>query len=715
MNTIELPRRPRHRKFGKLFFASVVAVARRRYSLRAYLFGLSAISLVPALGLGALASISVVRDLRASFETRLADGAAAGALALDHRIDTYRAVLDTLSMATALDPPDLDPARMAILHMLASRVAIQMGAPILLFLRDRTAFSTHQPYDQPAPPAAAPQALEKVFATKRALLGNLVMRPSAPPLVPLMVPVIRNDVVVAVLATQIRLDSVGTVLAATRPSNGEFISLVDGSGAMVARSPDRGAVGRQIGEWQREAASSGLPATARGVSLIGQSVIIASHPLRTAPGWTVNVGGSAATYEALLWPVYGLLIGGGVVLLLAIIMSLRMAQRIIRPVRGLTIGAERLASGDTSLPSKIIPTSVKELHTMQDAIERAEVRLVGHVHAAKASEARLRAVMDTALDAIMVIDDQGIVCEYNRGAEEMFGWQAAEVIGQNIKMLMPAFHATEHDDHLARYRSTGAMRKVGAISEIEGQRKDGSRVPLEAAIGEWRDGAGRRHFTGVLRDITMRHAAQDRQRILSDEVDHRSKNLLAVVQAVLRLSRADTVPQYVAAVSERINAMARAHTLLSQEGWEGVSLRHLAERELAAFLRDDALSGSLRGPDVTLLPLAVQPMTMVIHELATNAAKYGALSRAGGRLELAWRLDATEGVLCLRWNETGSASLAPTKNGFGLRLIDNVVRHQLGGSVRREWEPTGLMVEMRIPQEWWRSSTSTTLILAPAV
>lgn len=702
MNLMGLTRQPRHEKLGKRFFAAIVAVARHRHSLRAYLFGLTAVSLIPALAMGTATSILVVRDLQGSFAMRLADGAAATALALDHRIDTYQAVLDTLSMVTTLDQVDLDPVRMAALHTLASRAAIQMGAPILLFLPDRTAFSTHLPYDQPAPPAAATQAVEQVFATKRAVLGNMIMQPSGPPLIPLMVPVIRNDIVVAVLATRISLEAVSTVLATTRPTNSEFSSLVDSSGALVARSPDKGAVGRQIAEWQREAAYSGLPVMARGISLIGQSIIIAVHPLRSAPGWTVNVAGSAAAYDALLRPVYGLLIGGGVVFLLAIIMSLGMAQRIIRPVWALTSGAERLASGDPSLSMEIIPTAVSELHIMQDTIDRASVRLVGHVRAAEASEARLRAVVDTALDAIIVIDGQGIVREYNRGAERIFGWQPAEVVGQNIKMLMPAFHATQHDTYLARYRSTGAMRKVGAISEVEGQRKDGTQVPLEAGIGEWRDHEGQRHFTGVLRDISQRHKAQERQRILIDEVDHRSKNLLAVVQSVIQMSRADTLPQFVAVVGERVNALARAHTLLSQQGWEGASLRLVAERELAAFLSEDAIHGTLRGPSVTLLPTAVQPVTMVIHELATNAAKYGALSRAGGHLDVAWWLDAAKEVLYLRWEETGSATVAPTRKGFGSRLIDNVVKHQLSGSVRRVWEPTGLIFEMQIPQKWWR-------------
>jgi two-component sensor histidine kinase len=188
------------------------------------------------------------------------------------------------------------------------------------------------------------------------------------------------------------------------------------------------------------------------------------------------------------------------------------------------------------------------------------------------------------------------------------------------------------------------------------------------------------------------------------ELDHRAKNALAVVQSMLRLTPADEPRAFAAAVEARVAALARAHSLLAEEGWAGADLRAVAQRELAPYAAAPGRSAaiSLEGPAVPLVPAAVQPVAMVLHELATNAVKHGALSRPGGRVELRWgagRRSGEDGMLRLTWTEAGGPPLtgAPAHRGFGSRVVEATVRGQLGGTVERRWETGGLVVEVAMP------------------
>ncbi|MBL6080202.1 PAS domain-containing protein [Belnapia sp. T18] len=209
-------------------------------------------------------------------------------------------------------------------------------------------------------------------------------------------------------------------------------------------------------------------------------------------------------------------------------------------------------------------------------------------------------------------------------------------------------------------------------------------------------------LTGLALDITERKRSEQRNELLMREVDHRAKNALAVVQAALRLSRAETPAELVRIIEGRVSALARAQTILARRRWEGAELHALLEGELAAFLtgiRLDAPRAELHGPPVTIAAHAAQPLSMAVHELATNAMKYGALSRRGGLLQVSWRLDPLQRVLTLLWRERGGPEEAanPVRRGFGSRVIEQTVQVQLGGRVTRRWLPGGLACEIAIP------------------
>jgi two-component sensor histidine kinase/ActR/RegA family two-component response regulator len=188
--------------------------------------------------------------------------------------------------------------------------------------------------------------------------------------------------------------------------------------------------------------------------------------------------------------------------------------------------------------------------------------------------------------------------------------------------------------------------------------------------------------------------AIERQKLLAREVDHRAKNAFAVIQSIVSLTRRRTPQDFAAAIQGRITAMARAHRLLSETHWDGADLASLIRDELAPY-REGARA-KFEGPHVMLAPSAAQTIAIAIHELATNAAKYGALSVLEGKVSVAWRMD--EMGVKLVWRETGGPEVkTPEAAGFGTSMIAASMRSHLAGQVVFDWRPEGLVCTIRIP------------------
>jgi PAS domain S-box-containing protein len=203
-------------------------------------------------------------------------------------------------------------------------------------------------------------------------------------------------------------------------------------------------------------------------------------------------------------------------------------------------------------------------------------------------------------------------------------------------------------------------------------------------------------ISGVTVDITERKQIEERQLLLAREVDHRARNALAVVQAIVRLTRASSQQGYIEAVEGRIHALAQAHTLLSESRWEGADVRTLVGEELAPYRSGDAARVIIEGPAVMLSPEKAQNLALALHELATNSAKYGALSAAKGSLAVSWQ--AANNILTLHWREAGGPPVEPpTSHGFGTKILNASIRHQIGGNVAWDWRPSGLHCTVQLP------------------
>ena len=310
--------------------------------------------------------------------------------------------------------------------------------------------------------------------------------------------------------------------------------------------------------------------------------------------------------------------------------------------------------------------------------------------------AGLQSVLDTALDAVVVMDTGGLIIGWNDHAASLFGWSWEEARGRQLsEMLIPPAMRDDHERGLAHYLSTGEGPVLGRRIEVPALHRDGHEIPVELSINA-SDQFGDSLFIGFLRDISDRREESERQQRVLQESEHRVKNMLTVVAAIAQQTArgAADVDSFIKVFSGRLQSLAGAHQLLVGKVWQDVALSALAERVLGG----DLAEGRTRfgGPEVLLIPRQVLGVSMVLHELYTNAVKYGALCADGGRVELDWNLDKREVVL--NWAEHGGTceTDAPS-SGFGQRMIAMTVQSDLKGSIEREWPPEGLRVSIRFP------------------
>ncbi len=300
---------------------------------------------------------------------------------------------------------------------------------------------------------------------------------------------------------------------------------------------------------------------------------------------------------------------------------------------------------------------------------------------------RLAEIVESSDDAIISTDLRTAISTWNKGAERLYGYTAEEIIGKPIRAIIPPDKIEEEAAILARIKRG---ERVEARDTVR-MRKDGSLVDVQLTVSLLKNAAG--EVVGgcsIVRDITDRKHLERDVQLLTRELDHRARNLLALVQAIVSLSDADTTRDLKAVIEGRIHALSHAHTLLAEARWSGADLATLIKQELSPYCSAEALRLNVNGPEMRLEPGQAQSYALLVHELTTNAVKYGALSSAVGCVRVVWS-KAENGPLSLRWIEQdGPAIEPPTWRGFGMRVIEEVVRRQLGGRVQFDWAAGGL-------------------------
>jgi PAS domain S-box-containing protein len=282
----------------------------------------------------------------------------------------------------------------------------------------------------------------------------------------------------------------------------------------------------------------------------------------------------------------------------------------------------------------------------------------------------------------------------NKAFLDLTGYRAEELIGRNCRFLqgegtLPAA--------VAEIREGLAQQKEVNV-ELLNYRKDGSAFWNKLHISPIHDEDGKLiyHFASQI-DVTEYRKVQSLEasehRLLM-EVDHRAKNVLAVVDGIVRLSKSDDAALYAAAVQKRVQALAAAHALMAEQGWHEVSLEQVVKGQLRQFSSDRI---SISGPEVMISAIEIQPLALALHELIVNATVHGALSNKGGHVAINWAPKPEYGGFDLRWLEAGTQVPEKREPGFGTIMVDAMIQQQLGGSIARQWKEDGLTIHISLP------------------
>jgi PAS domain S-box-containing protein len=364
-----------------------------------------------------------------------------------------------------------------------------------------------------------------------------------------------------------------------------------------------------------------------------------------------------------------------------------------RPVRGIEAIAER--PDGTRIRFLPYPTPLHDtsgrltgaINLLMDITDR---------YRSEVESAQLAAIVASSDDAIVSKTLDGVVTSWNAGAMRIFGYEAGEMIGQSITRIIPPELHGEEVQVLAR------LQKGERIDHYETTRvaKDGRRINISLTVSPLRDRVGRVvGASKVARDITERKQSEILQRLLIEELNHRVKNTLATVQAIASqsLRRAKNPNDFVSSFTGRVQALAKAHAVLTQTTMQGADVMELMREQVMLGISDDSRI-SCSGPVLVLDVQSAINLSLILHELATNARKYGALSVPNGRLSVNWEMRTNGGrSLYLLWKESsGPKVTAPKTRGFGSTLIEHSLRGS-GGEASTHYATDGVTCEIKLP------------------
>ncbi|MHA6646259.1 PAS domain-containing protein [Mesorhizobium sp. A623] len=366
-----------------------------------------------------------------------------------------------------------------------------------------------------------------------------------------------------------------------------------------------------------------------------------------------------------------------------------------RAVHGAEAVAER--PDGVRVPFLAFPTPLRDAAGEVSGAVNMMVDITERKHAEELAE-RLAAIVESSDDAIVSKNLDGVITSWNRGAQHLFGHDADEIIGKSIMTLIPQDRRDEETDILGHIRRGEPIEHFETIR----LRKDGSQVWVSLTVSPLKDASGRIiGASKIARDMTERRRADEHRKVLIGELNHRVKNTIAVIQSIASqtLGHASTMEEARTAFSSRLINLAKAHDVLTRENWKSANLAEIVGDTVGPH------SGGenrflIEGPDVQLAPSAALAISMALHELSTNAAKYGALSSEAGQVDIVWSLYGSndDRRLTLRWSESGGPPVtAPKRRGFGSRLIERALAAELGGEVRVQYEPSGLVCTIDAP------------------
>jgi len=673
-----------------------------RTSLRQVLWGLVLVLALPTILVAAAGFYSAYQSERQATDLRMQETARALSLLLDREIEKFVVALQVLSRSPSLARGDFEE-----FYRLAKGTSLVQPSWTVLSEPDgRILFNTRVPYGVTLANSRRPDVLRRVQETRNPYVSDLYVGSlTGQRLVTVDVPVVIDEQVAYILSLAITPGVFQSIIRDQRIADGWNAAVLDRSRTIVARSrsPER-FVGQPASAYVQEALADAQEGLLQSVTLDG--IPVRTYFSRSPTyGWSFVISIPEAelaksAQRSLFW-----LTILGAVILAGILLAVLLSRSISKPVDRLVAAAQTLGRGGEVVDRTT--TRVLEFDTIKKALVEASAgirkhereREDAHAHMAE-SEARLRLALNAGhLGSWELVPSTGTfttsaICRANfgRGPDEPFSYEDL------IASIHPADRAMQ-----AEAVAQALANRSDLHMEYRATWPDGSEHWIRVS-GRMRAGPdGQLSIVGVSQDITERRLAEDRQALLLHELNHRVKNTLATVQSIASLTRRsadNTDPVAWSAFMDRLHGMAKTHDLLTATQWQGALLEDVLKNELEPYQDGMRQRIRLRGPRIHLQPGAVLALGLAVHELATNAVKYGSLSMAEGKVHVMWAITSGSGqpALLVEWVESGGPPVRkPERQGFGSKLIQRGLAQQLGGEIKLDFAPAGVRCVITFP------------------
>ena len=666
--------------------AGVISQGKASYAALTYLsfLGLAiAVPLLLLLGALLLQSGSVQRD---QLERRVLQVLDALVNDVDRDLDRDLTILQTLATSQALASEDWRA------FYDRAKAGLQGRAYLVLTDSDgRQLVNTYVPYGAQPALTGDPETIRRISETRAPVVSNLftslvVKRP----VINVSVPVFRDDQLRFVMSLGLLPDDFVPLLK-SQELGPEWVTMIwDTNGILVARSRDNARyLGTALPQNLRE---RGRRAAVRTVNLDGVDVLHATTQSQIS-GWGVGVNvpysliNEQIRHSLLLWGA-----AAGTALTIALALALFFARQI---TTSLSVASKAAAAFGHGEAFPITGSRLKEADEFLATLNTAQQELTDRSIALGRAEEQFRLAVEAAPNGMILATNEGQIVLANEQAEELFGYTREELAGQKVEMLVPERFRSRHPADRENYMTHPVTRLMGTGRDVYARRKDGSEIPVEIGLSPITTKQGAMVLSAIV-DISDRKRAEEAQELVIQELKHRTQNLLTVVQGIANrsMTEAKTVAEAKFVLAGRLKALASAYAMLADAKWEGAPLRAIIDRQIGGMSNRISVAGC----DIVVIPSAAQQFAMIIHELATNALKYGSLSAPGGSVSIEGKIDHgdKDGSFLFTWRENGGPRVSqPSRKGFGTVILFDSAKH-FAENVTADYLPAGFIYTLQL-------------------
>jgi PAS domain S-box-containing protein len=629
---------------------------------------------------------------RAANERLALDIARATSADVDREITGVTTILETLATSQLLASGDFT-------RFHAQAKAALRSQPWNVVLIDRSQqqlVNTRVPWGAPLPqfPDTAPPVVEIAQETRRPFVSDLFVEPGTQqPIFGVSVPVFQGEEVRYALVMSIVPERLDEILKEQSLPEGWLAAVSDRKNINIARSHlAQRFRGQEIPSETLERYGRRQEGVIITTDFEGRESLQAFHWSKRT-GWRIAAWAPLAVVEAPLKRAWWLFLGSGSALLvLGIALAFGLGRLMARPIADLMTAGAALGQGKIVTP---FASTVREASELSRVLSNASTELSARMGATN----HLAAIVSSSASAIMSLSLNNIIQSWNPAATKLFGYPPSEAIGRSVRILYADEASEEFDTISARVRS-GETVQQDAVR----RRKDGKLIHVAVTITPmYSDNGMLIGFSSIVRDISERKEREKQIELLIRELSHRSKNLLAVIQAVAAqiALHSNNFEEFRARFAQRLQAISQSQDLLVGHQWQRAAVIDIVGSQLSPFVDIKSSHVEMQGPDLRLTAKAVYSISLALHELATNAVKYGALSVPDGKVTVHWRDGGRENGsrrFSMTWRESDGPPVSPpSRTGFGHVVIQHLVAESLNGEVAIDFAASGFSWRLDIP------------------